>query len=142
MISVFDIDGVLADASHREHHVASKPKNWNAFFDEVGNDAVIEAGRQRLIEEAATNEVVLLSGRPERCRKDTLAWLERNGFGSPTLVLRPNRDFRRASVFKDQAIISIGSPDQIAVIVDDDISVVARLAEMGYHTELFPQPLR
>ncbi len=142
MISVFDIDGVLADASHREHHVTGKPKNWDAFFDEVGSDSVIEAGRQRLIEEAAMNEVVLLSGRPERCREDTLAWLERNGFGSMTLVLRPNRDFRRASVFKDQAIMAIGRPDQIAVIVDDDASVVARLAEMGYHTELFPQAIR
>ena len=36
MISIFDIDGVLADATHREHHVTKKPKDWDAFFGEVG----------------------------------------------------------------------------------------------------------
>lgn len=29
---IFDIDGTLADCSHRLHWIQSKPKNWNAFF--------------------------------------------------------------------------------------------------------------
>ena len=48
MIAVFDIDGVLADARHREHHVSGRPKDWDAFFAAVGDDPVVEAGRQRL----------------------------------------------------------------------------------------------
>ena len=64
MIVVFDIDGVLADATHREHHLSSRTKDWDAFFAEVGGDAVIDEGRQRLLAEARGNEVVLLSGPP------------------------------------------------------------------------------
>ena len=142
MIAVFDIDGVLADASHREHHVSGKPKDWDAFFDAVGDDAVIEAGRTRLRDEAASHEVVLLSGRPERCRAETVAWLARNGMEAGTLLLRPDSDRRPAPVFKAGLIRSIGGPEEVVVVIDDDDRVLARLAEMGYHTESFPQPLR
>jgi len=142
VISIFDIDGVLADASHREHHVTTKPKNWDAFFDEVGGDDVIEEGRQRLLEESARNEIVLLTGRPERCRADTVAWLEANGMGTPTVHLRPDSDRRPAAIFKAGLIRSIGSPEEVVVVIDDDDSVLERLAGMGYHTEAFPQALR
>jgi len=142
VIAVFDIDGVLADASHREHHVTGTPRNWDAFFDAVGSDTVIEEGRRRLLEEAAEHEVVLLSGRPERCRAETVAWLARNGIVAPTLMLRPDSDRRPAAAFKASVILSIGKPDKIAVIIDDDDRVLARLAGMGYHTEPFPQALR
>ena len=50
MIAVFDIDGVLADPTHRQHHVAARPKDWDAFFAAVGGDEVLEAGRSRLRE--------------------------------------------------------------------------------------------
>lgn len=35
---VFDIDGTLADLSHRRHHVESRPKNWDAFFEDISED--------------------------------------------------------------------------------------------------------
>lgn len=38
---IFDIDGTLADLSHRLHHVSGKPKNWDAFFAEADRDALI-----------------------------------------------------------------------------------------------------
>lgn len=142
MIVVFDIDGVLADASHREHYVTGKPKDWDSFFAEVGADDVIDHGRDLLLRESVGREVVLLSGRPERTRADTEAWLEAHGISYSRLFLRPDSDRRPAAAFKAGLIRVIGDPSAIALIVDDDDSVLARLAGMGYHTAVFPQPLR
>ncbi len=49
VIAVFDIDGVLADATHRQHHVAGRPKDWDAFFARRGRRPGPGGGaRQRL----------------------------------------------------------------------------------------------
>ncbi|MBK9740168.1 MAG: hypothetical protein IPO93_11750 [Actinobacteria bacterium] len=137
MIAIFDIDGVLADASHRQHHVAARPKDWDAFFAAVGADPVIHAGRDRLLAEAQRHEVVLLSGRPERTRTDTEAWLLAAGMGRPRVLLRDDQDRRPAAVVKSELISTLAPPDQVAVVIDDDDSVVAALAAMGYSAELF-----
>ncbi len=136
VIAVFDIDGVLADPEHRQHHVASRPKDWDAFFAAVGGDDVIVAGRDRLRELAADHEVVLLSGRPESTRADTEAWLARHGIDVSRLVLRRDSDHRPAAQVKAELIVGIGSPADVAVVIDDDESVTTRLAASGYTTEL------
>lgn len=137
MIAVVDIDGVLADAGHRQHHVDRAPKDWDAFFAAVGDDAPIDAGLAMLEELSTQHEVVLLSGRPERTRQDTEAWLVRQGVGVERLVLRPDTDRRTAAIFKADAIRAIGAPADVAVVVDDDESVVETLTRMGYSTRLF-----
>ncbi|MEI6360600.1 MAG: hypothetical protein WCP95_00565 [Actinomycetes bacterium] len=137
MIAVFDIDGVLADATHRQHHVESRPKDWDAFFAAVGEDPVIEAGRARLLEAAGEHEIVVVSGRPERTRADTEAWLERGGMGRPRVVLRPDHDRRPAADLKADLLVGVGSPDEVVLIVDDDPSVVERVTGLGYRAELF-----
>ena len=137
-IVVFDIDGVLADATHREHFVLQRPKDWDAFFAAVGQDAVIEAGRNRLLAAARDHEIVLVSGRPERTRTDTQSWLDRNGMGSHRLVLRPDDDRRRAAVAKVELVAALAAVDSVAAIVDDDPSVVEALTARGYPAEVFP----
>jgi hypothetical protein len=137
VIAVFDIDGVLADPTHRQHHVASRPKDWDAFFAAVGGDDVLVAGRARLHALAADHEVVLLSGRPESTRAETEAWLARHGIEVSRLVLRRDGDHRPAAVVKAELIASIGGPAEVAVVIDDDATVTARLTASGYTTELF-----
>lgn len=137
MIAVFDIDGVLADASHRQHHVDHRPKDWSAFFAEVGADDIIDRGRERLIELAGDHSIVLLSGRPESTRADTEAWLAREGIDFGSLILRPDRDRRKAADFKAEAIGRIGPPDRVALVIDDDAAVLERLAGLGYLVEHF-----
>jgi hypothetical protein len=137
VIAVVDIDGVLADPQHRQHHLSSTPKDWNAFFAEVGGDGVLEAGRARLRELAAEHEVVLLSGRPESTRADTEAWLARHGITVSRLVLRRESDHRPAAQVKAELIAGIGAPDEVAIVVDDDETVTMRLGASGYRTELF-----
>ena len=137
VIAILDIDGVLADASHRQHLVARPPKDWDAFFAAVGGDEVIERGRQRLLDLSREHEIVLLSGRPERSRADSVSWLERQGIAAGRVVLRPDDDHRPASTLKAELIRLISDPVDTAVVIDDDVTVVDRLRGMGYRTELF-----
>ena len=73
MIAVFDIDGVLADATHRQHYLQSRPKDWQGFFRAVGDDGPIARGIDLVREAGREGPVVLLSGRPESTRAATEA---------------------------------------------------------------------
>jgi thiamine monophosphate synthase len=81
--------------------------------------------------------IVLLSGRPESTRADTEEWLARQGISYREVILRPERDRRKAADFKAEAIGAIGEPAAVAVVIDDDPAVVERLAGLGYHVEHF-----
>ena len=41
-VIVFDIDGTVANITHRRHWVATKPKNWGAFNAGMAQDTVYE----------------------------------------------------------------------------------------------------
>ena len=139
---VFDIDGVLADASHRQHFLEQRPKDWDGFFAAVGDDDVIEEGRARMLAAAADAEVVLVSGRPERTRTATRRWLADHGMGTPRLMLRADSDYRLAPVVKAELLTSCEQGGDIVAIIDDDVAVVKALAAMGYPAELFPGDTR
>ncbi len=138
MIAVFDIDGVLADATHRQHHLERRPKDWDAFFADVGADGLLIQGRALLREFAVGHDVVLLSGRPERTRQDTEAWLARHDIEVSRLVLRADDDYRPAARLKADLVRRVGSPDEIVVVVDDDLAVVTALDALGYRARGYP----
>ena len=137
MIAVFDIDGVLADPAHRQHFLDERPRNWGAFFAAVDQDSVLARGVARLREVARDHEVVLVSGRPERTRSDTEDWLRRHGIAYVGLLLRRDGDYRPAPTLKSELIVSIGDPEEVALVVDDDEAVIASLTALGYCAEAF-----
>ena len=73
---VLDIDGVLADVRHRLHYLASRPKNWDGFFAAAKDDELLEVGAEFAKRAAGTHDIVYLTGRPERLRAATQAWLD------------------------------------------------------------------
>ena len=82
-IVVFDLDGTLADGTHREHHLHrpegdSRPKDWDAYFAACRDDApighIIELYwyyRQR-----RDIKVEIWTGRIDQYRQDTIDWLQ------------------------------------------------------------------
>ncbi len=130
--AVFDIDGVLADVSHRLHHLNGRRKNWHGFFSDAGDDPVLDEGRTRVRAAAAEHAIVYLSGRPERMRRLTEQWLSRHALPVGALVLRPNRDRRPARVLKPHLIAQVARAGEVAVVVDDDAAVCSALREAGY----------
>jgi hypothetical protein len=135
-VIAFDIDGVLADARHREHHLARRPKDWEAFFAEAALDEPIAAGRQALADACEGGTVVLISGRPERLRQATMTWLARHGFPPVQLYLRRDTDHRPAAVVKSEILAALGGPLQVSKVHDDDPAVVAALQSLGYQAIL------
>lgn len=105
---IFDIDGTLADCSHRLHWIASKPKNWKAFFAGMENDAPITPTitvAQSLY--GSCNNLIFCTGRPNKYRGVTLLWLEKH-FGdwinALPLYMRDDRDNRPDYVAKEDML--------------------------------------
>jgi hypothetical protein len=122
-LAVFDIDGVLADVTHRLHHLESRPKDWMAFFAAAPLDPPLQPGVELAREAARDCEVVYLTGRPELCRVDTLRWLRQHALPDGGLTMRARRDRRPARVAKPQLLARVAHERRVAVVVDDDLEV-------------------
>ena len=131
-LAVFDVDGVLADVRHRLRFVESRPKDWDAFFDAAVDDPPLPQGVALAQESAKECEVVYVTGRPERCRHDTLAWFARHGLPEGRLSMRRPRDFRPARVAKLDLLRRIAADRTVAVVVDDDEQVCDAYERAGF----------
>ena len=134
-LAVVDIDGVVADVRHRLHHIESSPKDWGAFFAHADADPPLAVGVSRVQALAEDHEVVFLTGRPERLRRVTQAWLERHGIGGHQLVMRRKGDFRPARVAKAEELRRLARGRTVAIVLDDDPEVCAALIEAGWPVE-------
>ncbi|TDC24223.1 hypothetical protein E1261_26680 [Kribbella albertanoniae] len=130
--AVLDIDATLSDTSRRIHYLERKPKDWDSFFAEAKNDAVLDEGLAVATTLAADHEIVYLTGRPERLRRDTLKWLKDNGFPEGTVYMRRNTDRRAGAQMKLDRLTKLSAERPIAVLVDDDIKVCAVAEKAGY----------
>lgn len=131
-LAVFDIDGVLADVRHRLVHVESRPKNWDAFFAAAVDDPPLEQGVALCLESAKDCEVVYVTGRPERCRADTVAWFAQHGLPEGALSMRNERDRRPARVAKPELLRRLADGRVVAVVVDDDLQVCDAYEAAGW----------
>ena len=131
-LAVFDIDGVLADVRHRLRFVESRPKDWDAFFDAAVDDPPLAQGVALARASAEDCEVVYVTGRPERCRRDTLDWFARHGLPEGTLSMRRGRDFRPARVAKLELLRRLAADRTVAVVVDDDEQVCDAYEQAGF----------
>lgn len=133
-IAIVDIDGVVADVRHRLHHIAGRRKNWDAFFAAAGRDPSHPEGLSIVATLAADHDVIFVTGRPERLRAVTQAWLDRHAIGGHPLIMRTERDRRPAAEVKLDVIRGLARDRDVAVIVDDDTRVLTTLAEAGFTT--------
>ncbi len=131
-VAVLDIDGVLADVRHRLRHITRTPKDWDAFFAAAPADPPLYEGLAVARRLGIDHDIVFLSGRPERCRQDTLDWLRDNGFPPGRLVLRRAGDRRPASIIKVEALRGLSRDAPVAVLVDDDPAVCAAAQAAGF----------
>jgi hypothetical protein len=131
-LAVFDLDGTLADVRHRLHFVQSQPRDWPAFFRAATADPPLTAGVELLHEAAQTYEIAYVTGRPERCRRDTRTWLRRHGLPGGTLWMRGDRDRRPARIAKPELLRGLGRTRTVALVVDDDPQVCDAYARAGF----------
>lgn len=136
---ISDIDGTLADLSHRLHHIRPGPgqrKNWAAFFDEVIYDKPIVDNK--LILESlllgAGCHVVYVSGRMERCRAATERWLDALRFPAGRVFMRRDGDYRPDYTVKEEILdrhLKL-TPADVLCVLDDRDQVVDMWRTRGF----------
>ena len=132
---IFDIDGTLADVTHRRHFVATKPKNWSAWNRAMENDtpnAAVAFVFQALYNYANHNtDIILVSGRSDDYREKTEEWLGRHGFEYHSLHMRKHRDNRDDSIVKGEIADEIEKTHNILFVFDDRKRVVDMWVNRG-----------
>lgn len=140
---IFDLDGVLSDAASRQHYVEGGRRDWEAFFEACGDDAVIEEVGRLLSLLDASLPVVLLTGRPLRVQPQTLAWLDRYGLRWDLLIMRDFGDYEAARGFKRRSVDALRAMafDPLLAFEDDrrnvemfrDASIPCVYIHSGYY---------
>ncbi|MFD5008394.1 LNS2 domain-containing protein [Streptomyces chartreusis] len=131
-LAVFDLDNTLADTAHRQPFLERKPRDWDAFFAAAPQDPPIEEGVAMARASGEECEVVYLTGRPERCRRDTLDWLAAHGLPEGRVYMRRNDDRRPARRTKLEILNRLARTREIRVLVDDDELVCEDAERAGF----------
>ncbi|MFI6007570.1 hypothetical protein ACIBAG_01880 [Streptomyces sp. NPDC051243] len=131
-LAVFDLDNTLADTAHRQHFLERKPRDWDGFFAAAPQDPPIPQGITLALECAEECEVRYLTGRPERCRPDTLDWLAAHGLPEGRVYMRRNDDRRPARRTKLEILRRLARTREIRVLVDDDELVCEDAERAGF----------
>jgi len=140
---ICDLDGTLADLTHRLHYIKGAKKYWGVFHAQCVDDKPYED----VIEIVDTfrlgncgcaypsKNLYILSGRNEVVRDETERWLEDNTpfTLNTTLVMRKVNDFRPDTEVKRDMVRELGlTPDNTLCVFDDRQCVVDMWREMGF----------
>lgn len=131
---IFDLDGTLADLSHRLHHIQNKPKNWPAFFDAMAEDSLIpsvawlfRAVRNSRVpvgspmpQDQESPVAIICSGRPDNYRELTQRWLFAHCLAPYALYMRSEGDYRADDIVKRELLAKIREDGFDPLLVVDD----------------------
>ncbi|PZT71137.1 hypothetical protein DN402_02470 [Streptomyces sp. SW4] len=131
-LAVFDLDNTLADTAHRQRFLERRPRDWDGFFAAAPQDPPLPEGVALVHESARECEVVYLTGRPERCRRDTLDWLAAQGLPEGRVHMRRDSDRRPARRTKLEILARLARTREIRVVVDDDELVCEDAERAGF----------
>ena len=137
---IFDLDGTLADLSHRKHMLDEKydPNRWRRFYAACGKDAPIRPVIDTMNRLLMFGDVWIFSGRSEEVRDITVAWLtEHTGFMqhdlATALVMRQEGDYRADDIVKREWLDGMLWDDRRRLVAafDDRDRVVAMWRAAG-----------
>lgn len=129
---VFDIDGVLSDATSRQHFLERGRRDWTAFFEACGDDPVIQEVARLLELLDRSLAVVLLTGRPLRVQPQTLAWLDRYGLRWDLLVMRERGERAPVTQYKRRVVSELRAYGfELRLALEDDPMNHAMFVEEG-----------
>jgi phosphoglycolate phosphatase-like HAD superfamily hydrolase len=117
---LFDIDGTLADCSHRIHHIQNAPKDWDAFFSVCHLDAPIRHMIDLACALRARSKVVYVSGRSDQCREQTETWLRTNGLPLGPIYMRKQGDHRDDDIIKIELLQQLRADGFDPIMAFDD----------------------
>lgn len=77
--------------------------------------------------------VIILTGRSDEVKTDTMIWLDRYGVKYDSLIMRRASDNRKDTVIKEEELRKIGL-DRIVAAWDDSPNVIAHFRGLGITT--------
>ena len=133
---IFDLDGTLSIVGDRIKYLNQDKPDWDAFYDECGEDELNEgvADIYKILE-AAGCVIHVITGRRASCYDNTIAWFKKHKLPTPdSLSMRNNDDYRHDTIVKPGLLISnlgCSTGNVIAIFADRD-SMVKKWRELGY----------
>ncbi|MBL4811262.1 MAG: hypothetical protein JKX69_02630 [Rhodobacteraceae bacterium] len=124
---LFDIDGTLADITHRRGYLDGDRPNWAKFNATMGDDTPFEpiCALYRTLWETGAYNMVLVTGRSADFRKITEQWLVWNALPYERLLMRKANDYRADYIVKEEILDRLlAGGEDIAFTVDDRQQVV------------------
>lgn len=133
---VFDIDGTLADPSERLPYIIGPNKDWDTYDSLVQTDKPIPAVITilRCLREGGY-DTLLLTGRGERTRDATAAWLAEHGVTYDWLVMRADGDNRPDTEVKMENLERFVAENgtRVQTIFEDRKRLAQAFRAAGYH---------
>lgn len=131
-IVVFDLDGTLADISHRLHYIKGEIKDWDGFHGESHNDELKKdiAKLFHVLMSCYDLKIIIVTGRMEKYRAQTETWLSYHGLDAEELHMRPNGNFDTDFKIKQAILDGLGAHN-ILLTVDDRAQVVSMWRRNG-----------
>lgn len=132
---IFDLDGTLSDASHRQPLLADKtnPRRWDQFYDLCDKDEPRVATLHVFNDLILCNEVWIWSGRTDRVLTKTEGWLLKHNVYPHQLKLRPEGDNTNDDVLKRQWYDALSLEDKARLVAtfDDRDRMVKMWRDLG-----------
>ena len=135
LLVVFDLDGTLADDSHRQHFIdrPNKEKDWPAYFGACAKDEPIDQMISVARALYATGHTVeIWTGRSEDVRDETVRWLASHGVNYHRLLMRSIKDYRPQTKLKTEWLGESSRKPDLAF--DDNMTAVRWWRSLGVTT--------
>lgn len=134
MIITSDLDGVLADNTHRAGQLAANPPDWQAVAEAIPHDKPVMPLILMLRLFAARGHVIhILTGRAETTRAATEAWLDKYAVPYHALRMRADDDARPQVLLKRDFIRPYNKA-RVLFSLEDNPRVVALYRAAGLLT--------
>ena len=131
-VVVFDVDGVLSDATARQHFLKSDPPDRDGFFAACGEDTPIADNVAIVDLVSPTTTVVLLTARPLLAQERTVAWLKSHSIRWDLLIMRDTHRPKASAAFKADNTEELRARGyDIQVAFEDDMRNVDVYREAG-----------
>ena len=136
MIYICDIDGTVADISHRLHFIRKEPKDWRGFFAACPQDQPILPVilTIRALRDSGA-QIVFVTGRSDEIRKETVEWLGKFQLvNRSALFFRQQGDHREDKILKSELldqVLELFPAETIAGVFEDRKQVVEMYRSRG-----------
>lgn len=135
---VVDLDGTLCNSAHREH--LARAGQWDEFHALLKDDEPWPDVKKMIeVISVAGFTVIGLTGRNERWRKETDAWLMKHKVGIDELLMRPDDCYESDTVIKPRLLTELfedagfgAALENVLLILEDRDKMVEEWRNLGF----------